>query len=68
VLLGLEVVVQGGGPDADVGGDVGPLGVLVAIAAEALGRRGEDLAALGALDTGAPAASGLTARLGVDTV
>src|SRR4029079_10106560 len=43
VLLGLEVVVERGRPDADVGRDVGPLGVLVAVAPEALGRRGEDL-------------------------
>ena len=46
VLLGLEVVVQGGRADADVGRDVGPLRVLVAVPAEPLGGRGEDLFAL----------------------
>jgi hypothetical protein len=43
VLLGLEVVVQRSGADADVGGNVGPLRVFVAVAAEPLRRRGEDL-------------------------
>jgi len=51
VLLGLEVVIERGRTDADVGGDVGPARVLVAVAPEALGRRGENLRALGALDT-----------------
>ena len=46
VLLGLEVVIQGGRADADVGRDVGPLGVLVAVPAEAIRRRGEDLVPL----------------------
>jgi hypothetical protein len=48
VLLGLEVVIQGGRPDADVARDVRPLGVLVPVPAEALRRRGEDLVALAA--------------------
>ena len=48
VLLGLEVVIQGGRADADVGRDVGPLGVLVPVPAEAIRRRGEDLVALAA--------------------
>jgi hypothetical protein len=43
VLLGLEVVVERGWADADVGGDVRPLGVLVAIAAEARGCGAQDL-------------------------
>ena len=42
VLLGLEVVVERRRADADVRGDVGPLRVLVAVAAEALRRGGED--------------------------
>ena len=35
VRLGLEVVVERGLPDADLVGDRGPLGVLVAVLAEA---------------------------------
>jgi hypothetical protein len=57
VLLGLEVVVERGGADADVGSDVSPLGVLIAVTAEALRRRGEDLGPLGTLDARSPAAS-----------
>jgi hypothetical protein len=64
VLLGFEVVVERGGPDADIGGDVGPLGVLVAVAAEALRRGGEDLRAIGALDPRTSAAWGRPARVG----
>ena len=47
VLLGVEVVVQGGGPDADVIGDVGPLRVLVPVTAESIDGRGEDLSSPG---------------------
>src|SRR5439155_13399493 len=43
VLLGLEVVVERGRPEPDVSGDVGPLRLLVAVAAEALGRRLDDV-------------------------
>jgi hypothetical protein len=46
VLLGLEVVIQRGRPDADVGRDVGPSRVLVAVPAEALRGRGDDLVPL----------------------
>ena len=46
VELRLEVVVQRSRADADVGGDVGPLGVLIALAAEVLGCGGEDVLAL----------------------
>src|SRR5204863_9678105 len=52
--LGLEVVVERRRADADRRGDVGPLGVLIALAAEVLGRGGEDL---GALAPRRPAAS-----------
>ena len=48
VLLGLEVVIQGGRADADVGRDVRPLGVLVPVPAEAIRRRDEDLLPLAA--------------------
>jgi hypothetical protein len=54
VLLGFEVVVEGGRADADVGRDVGPFRGLVAVATETLRRRGEDLGALGALDARPP--------------
>ena len=47
VLLGVEVVVQSGGPDADVIGDIGPLRVLVPVAAESIDGRGEDLSSPG---------------------
>jgi len=50
VLLGLEVVIQRGGTDSDISGDVRPLGVLVAVAPEALGGRSEDRAAFGPVD------------------
>jgi hypothetical protein len=49
VLLGLEVVVQRGGPDADVARDVRPLRVLVPVPAEALRRRRHDLVAFAAV-------------------
>ena len=43
VLLGVEVVVEGGRPDTDVIGDVGPLRVLVPVATESIDGRGKDL-------------------------
>ena len=46
VELGLEVVVQRGGAEADVRGDVRPLRVLVAVAAEVIDRCRQDLLAL----------------------
>jgi hypothetical protein len=46
VELGLEVVVQRGRPDAHRLGHVGPLAVLVALAAEQVGRDLEDRRAL----------------------
>jgi hypothetical protein len=49
VLLGIEVVVQGGGPDADVIGDLGPLRVLVPVTAESIDGRGEDLSSPGSV-------------------
>ena len=48
VLLGLEVVVEGGRADAHVGGDVRPARVLIAVAAEPVRRRRQDLLPLGA--------------------
>ena len=48
VKLGLEIVVERGGAEADVRGDVGPLRVLVAVAAEMLDRGRQDLLALAA--------------------
>src|SRR3954451_10978208 len=61
VELGLEVVVQRGRADADRGGDVGPLAVLVALTAEQLGGDVEDRRALAARrrPPGAAAACGL---------
>ena len=52
VLLGVEVVVQGGGADADVIGDVRPFRVLVPVAAEPIDRRVENLGSPGALVAG----------------
>jgi hypothetical protein len=48
VELGLEVVVQGRGSDADGLGDVGPLRVLVPLPAEVLGGGRDDRVALAA--------------------
>ena len=48
VELGLEVVVERGRSDTDRLGDVGPLAVLVAVPAELLRRRGDDLGPLAA--------------------
>ena len=59
VLLGLEVVIERRRSDADVRGDIGPLRVLVPVAAEALRRGGEDLAALRAVVTFASCARSL---------
>ena len=47
VLLGVEVVIQGGGPDADVIGDVGPLRVLISVTAEPFDRRVQNLSSPG---------------------
>src|SRR4029079_19143506 len=52
VLLRLEVVVELGRSDPDVASDVGPLGALVAFAAESLGRRVDDRVELGAVVAG----------------
>jgi hypothetical protein len=46
VLLGLEVVVERRRADADDGGDVGPLALLEALAAEVVDRDADDLVAL----------------------
>src|SRR5205823_2555592 len=43
MLLGVEVVVEGGGSDADVVGDVRPLRVLIPVAAEPVDSRVENL-------------------------
>ena len=48
VQLGLEVVVERRGPDADRLRDVRPLAVLVAVLTEVLDRRGRDVLALAA--------------------
>ena len=43
VLLGVEVVIEGGRPDAHVIGDLGPFRVLIAVAPEAIDRSVENL-------------------------
>jgi hypothetical protein len=42
-------VVQGGGPDADGIGDLGPLRVLVPITTESIDGRGEDFSSPGSV-------------------
>ena len=51
VLLGVEVVIERGGPDADVVRDVRPLRVLISAAAEPFDRRVQNLGAPDALVT-----------------
>ena len=52
MLLGIEVVVERRRSDAHVSRDVGPLGVLVAVAAEARDRSVENLVSLGPFGAG----------------
>jgi len=52
VLLGVEVVVESGGSDANVIGDVRPLRVLIAVAAEPVDGRVENRGPPDAIVTG----------------
>ena len=52
VLFGVEVVIQGGRPDPDVFGDVGPLRALIPVASEPVDRRVENLGPPGAFVPG----------------
>ena len=63
VELGLEVVIQRGRADAQGRGDVRPLAVLVALAAEQLGRGVEDRRSLAARRRGTAVVGASVARL-----